>query len=79
MLSGLSFYNQKAKILPLIMKTKAVINNKRRSVSLNVDREAWKKMHHMAYDKEVTITNLLEHLILEHANDCRHEQIPIVH
>jgi hypothetical protein len=44
-------------------------------VSLNIDRSLWKKVKHAAADREVTQTDIIEHLIQIDLDTCKHDKI----
>jgi len=57
------------------MKTGQVVNGEKRMVTLNLDREAYHRCKVFAAERDTTITAVLEHLLRQHLDHCKHELI----
>jgi hypothetical protein len=57
------------------MKTRQVISGEKRMVSLNLDRELYLKVKVFAAERDTTITAILEHLLKQHLDHCKHAEI----
>lgn len=57
------------------MKTRQVINNEKRMISMNIDKALWKKVRIAAAEKEATLTEIIEHLIRVELDNCKHNKI----
>jgi hypothetical protein len=57
------------------MKTRQVISGEKRMVSLNMDRELYLKVKVFAAERDTTVTAILEHLLKQHLDHCKHDKI----
>lgn len=46
-------------------------------ISMNVDKKLWKKLRVVAAEKEATMTELIEHMIREDLDNCKHSDIKL--
>lgn len=57
------------------MKTKEVMNHKKRIVNMNLDTNLWRMARIRAAEKDTTLTAMVEHCLREGLEVCKHERI----
>lgn len=56
-------------------KTQQVISGEKRMINLNIDRDLWHDAKVFAAHKDTTLTNVIEHLLRQHLDTCKHDKI----
>jgi hypothetical protein len=64
-----------AHISYIMTKTQQVINGEKRMINLNVDPNLWRNAKVFAAQKHTTLTNVVEHLLRQHLDTCKHDKI----
>jgi len=54
------------------MRTQQVINGEKQSINMNFDRKLWRNVKVFAAQRDLTITEALEHIVREHLEECTH-------
>jgi hypothetical protein len=47
----------------------------KKEVSMNMDKDLWRKTRVAAAERDVTLTSMVEHFLQEGLQNCRHDKI----